>query len=114
MLNRPVRLSVYLWVSLFVVFNSPDIFCQPVQRDKPPIIDAQLRQKLVNNIVRELHAKYVVSEKTKEIESYLKAKLKSGAYDKIENAQQLTGALTEDLRASSKDLHLFVTYDPVL
>ncbi len=86
----------------------------PAAGDKPLIVDAQLRQKLVDNIIRELHAKYVIPEKTKGIESYLRTKLRSGAYDKIESARQFASALTEDLRTAGKDLHLLVAYDPPL
>ncbi len=104
-----VGLSVWL-----VVLFSLSAFGQTPAADKPPVIDAQLRQKLVDNIIRELHAKYVMPEKTKELESYLRARLKSGAYDKLDNARELAAALTTDLRTSAKDLHLFVTYDPPL
>jgi hypothetical protein len=78
------------------------------------VIDTQLRQRLVDNIIREIQTKYVAPEKIKIIESYLRAKLQGGAYDKIEDARELASALTTDLRTAGEDLHLFVTYDPAL
>ena len=112
--NICFRLSIFLCLVVCVLVCSSHAYCQAAPADKPPTIDAQLRQRLVDNIVRELQARYVAREKTKEIESYLRTKLKSGAYDKIENARELAAALTTDLRTAGKDLHLFVTYDPVL
>ena len=82
--------------------------------DKPPVIDSQLRQRLVENITRELQAKYVAPEKVKDITSSLQTKLQTGGYDKIQDVNELASALTNDLRTASKDLHLFVTYNPAL
>lgn len=82
--------------------------------DKPPVINSQLRQKLVDNITRELQERYVVPEKIEHIAAHLRTKLKSGAYDKIDSTNELASALTNDLRTASKDLHLLVTYNPAL
>jgi retinol-binding protein 3 len=112
--NSNSRVLIFMCVVVFVLARSSTTYCQPASADKPPIIDAQLRQRLVDKIILELQTRYVAPEKTKVIESYLRAKLKSGAYDKIENARELASALTTDLRAGSRDLHLFVTYDPPL
>jgi hypothetical protein len=112
--NNYIRLSILLCVAVFVLVCTSHAYCQAAPADKPPIIDTQLRQRLVDNIIRELQARYVAREKVKEIESYLRAKLQSGAYNKIENPQELSLALTQDLRTAGKDLHLLVAYDPVL
>ena len=112
--SRYVRLQVYSWVILCVLVYPSTAFSQTAPADKPPVIDAQLRQKLVDNIIRELQAKYIAVEKTKAIESHLRAQLQKGAYDKIESARALASALTTDLRTAGEDLHLFVTYDPEL
>ena len=84
------------------------------QETKLPVIDSQLRQRLVDNITRELLEKYVAPEKAGPIASHLRTKLQSGAYEKIETANELALALTNDLRSASKDLHLLVTYNPTL
>ena len=82
--------------------------------EKPPTIDSQLRQRLVDNITRELEARYVAPEKTSEIISYVRTKHQTGAYEKFKDANELASALTSDLRTASKDLHLLVTYNPGL
>jgi hypothetical protein len=109
-MNNSIRLS-YFFCALVVALAWPlRTYCQ----DKPPTIDARLRQRVIDNITRELQLKYVAPEKTKAIASYLTTKLQSGAYEKIEGANELALALTSDLRTDAKDLHLLVTYNPAL
>lgn len=98
-------------VSLMLAY-SPTTRCQSSPGEL--VIDSQLRKQIVENIVRELKAKYIAPERVKDIESYLRKRLQDGAYDKLEKPTPFAVALTEDLRAASKDGHLFVTYDPAL
>jgi retinol-binding protein 3 len=109
-----LRLAVCLCSAVFVLLYPAHTYCQVTQGGKAPAIDAQMRTRLVDNIIRELRAKYIRPEKVKEIETHLRTKLQSGAYDKIENAGQLALALTQDLRTAGRDLHLLVAYDPAL
>jgi hypothetical protein len=91
---------------------SPATRCQTSQSELA--IDAQLRKQIVENIIRELTAKYIAPDKVKDIESYMRKRLQDGAYDKLNSPASFAGTLTEDLRAATKDGHLFVTYDPTL
>ena len=109
-----LRLAGCLWVAVFALLYPGQIYSRGAQAEKAPTVDARMRTKLIDNIIRELQAKYVAPEKVKEIETYLRMKLQSGGYDKIENAGQLALALTQDLRSASRDLHLLVAYDPAL
>lgn len=111
--NSNIRSSFFLCVLVFVAAYSLPAYSQATT-DKPPIIDSRLRQMVVDNISRELELRYVAPERVKDIVSYLRTKLQSGAYDKIESANEFASALTSDLRTAGKDLHLQVTYDPVL
>jgi retinol-binding protein 3 len=97
-----------------VIAYAARAYCQTAATDTPLVIDGPMRQRLIENIIRELHAKYVAPEKVKGIETDLRTKLQSGAYDKLTTPNQFASAVTSDLRTASKDLHLFVTYDPVL
>jgi retinol-binding protein 3 len=108
-----MRSSYRLGALVLILACSFHAVCQTTA-DKPPILDSRLRQRIVDNIVRELQAKYVAPEKVKEIAAHLRAKLQSGAYEKIEDANELGSALSSDLRTASKDLHLLVTYNPAL
>jgi hypothetical protein len=111
--NNNTRLSHSLGALVFVLACSLHAYCQATA-DQPPLINSQLRQRLVDNITRELQVRYVASEKINEIASYVRTKLQSGGYEKIEGANELASALTSDLRTASKDLHLLVTYNPAL
>lgn len=109
---QPHPKNFYLILCALVLAFSLRAYSQTA--DKPPVIDSQLRQRLVENITRELQAKYVAPEKVKDIAASLQTKLRSGGYDKIQDANELASLLTNDLRTASKDLHLFVTYNPAL
>lgn len=104
------------WFLLFLLILIPAAISpgQTPSAAAPPQLDAKLRRQLIENIIRELRAKYVAPEKVGSIETALRAKLQSGAYDKIVNVREFASILTGDLRGISKDLHLFVTYDPEL
>jgi Periplasmic protease len=107
-------LALWLFVLAFIPALELNAFSQTSQTEKPLVVDAQMRQRLVEKVINELQTKYVAPEKTKAIESYLRKKLQSGAYDTIDNANAFASALTTDLRTAGRDLHLFVTYNPVL
>ena len=77
--NSYTRLSVYLWVAAFVFVYSSHTYSQVAQADKSLVVDLLMRKRLVDNIIRELKAKYVAPEKNKEIESYVRTKLQSRA-----------------------------------
>jgi len=111
--NSRVRYSCFC-CALVLFFAAALSAYSQTTTDKPAVIDSQLRQRLVDNLVRELQAKYVAPEKVKEIASYLRTKLESGAYDNTKAAPELALALTNDLRTSAKDLHLLVTFNPAL
>lgn len=109
-----LRLSICLSVAVLIQLHLFPALAQTPPLQKPPTVDAQMRLRLMENIIRELKNKYVVPEKTKAIESELRKKFRSGAYDKIASPRELASALTNDLRSAGKDLHLYVTYDPEL
>jgi retinol-binding protein 3 len=108
------RLATLLCLAVCAIAFNQRLYGQAASANQPVVVDGPLRQKLVDNIIRELHAKYVAPEKVKGIETHLRTKLQSGAYDKSTTPNQFASALTTDLRTASKDLHLFVTYDPGL
>lgn len=103
--------AAYLCLAIVVVIHP---VTAAAQNEKLPTVDSNTRRKLVEAVIRELQVKYVAPERVKEIESYLRTKLQSGSYDKIDKPAQFAAALTEDLRTASKDTHLWVAYDPPL
>ena len=109
--NR-ARLAALL--CLAVIASASRVYCQAAPSNQPVVLDGPMRQKLIDNVVRELNEKYVAPDNVKGIETHLRTKLQSGAYDKLTRPDQFASAMTTDLRTAGKDLHLFVTYDPVL
>ena len=103
-----------IFLCLAAIAFSSRVYCQANSANQPIVLDGPTRQRLVDNIVRELHAKYVAQDNVKVIETHLRAKLQSGAYDKLTRPDQFAAAVTTELRTAGKDLHLFVTYDPGL
>ena len=85
---------------------------QAAPQGAEPRIDAAVRQRLVDSILRQLRARYVIPEAVSRIEERLRARLRSGAYDSAASASLLGQAITQDLRTVSDDLHFDVTYDP--
>lgn len=63
--NRYFRLSISAWVVVFALAYSAHTYCQSAPPDKPPILDAQMRQKLIESIIRELQTRYVVPKRPK-------------------------------------------------
>ena len=112
--NKGLRLPIIFCAILTFFALSLCAVCGAAQSDKQLVIDSQTRKRIIDKVIDELQLKYIAPERIKNIESKLRTKLQNGEYDKIENARQFAATLTEDLRTAGNDLHLFITYDPVL
>src|SRR5829696_1235934 len=51
LLRMPIRLLSNVWLMACVLVCSLPVYTQTAAADKPPIVDAQLRQTLVENII---------------------------------------------------------------
>ncbi len=69
-------------------------------------IDAATRARVIDEAVAKLNEYYVFPETAKKMAEAVQAKLKSGAYDAITDADDFAARLTDDLRAVSNDKHL--------
>jgi len=112
--NKCLRLPILVRIIIvFLALSSPAV-CAAAQSDKPLVVDSQTRKRIIDKVISELQLKYIAPERVKNIESKLRVKLQSGEFDKIENPRQFASTITQDLRTADNDLHLFITYDPVL
>jgi hypothetical protein len=102
----------FLATPLLILASSISALAQGPPVPAPPPLDGATRQRVVEKIVGELHARYVLPGAVKVMEESLRAKLRGGVYDAITDVRQFAAALTQDLREAGKDSHLFVTYDP--
>ena len=73
-------------------------------------IDAATRTRVIDGAVAKLNEYYVFPETAKKMAEAVQARLKSGAYDAITDADDFASKLTEDLRAVSHDKHLGVNF----
>ncbi|KAA6463348.1 S41 family peptidase [Acidobacteria bacterium AB60] len=76
------------------------------------VVDAALRQKVVEGIATNLNEFYVDGPLAKQMGDAITAHLKAGDYDKITDGDQLAAQLHEDLRGISHDKHLRVDFSP--
>jgi C-terminal processing protease CtpA/Prc len=77
-----------------------------------PSLDRGLKRQTVDSISLLLDSAYVFPQTAQKMIKLIKGNLKSGRYDKMDDAETFALKLTEDLRSVSKDLHLSVRYDP--
>jgi peptidase S41-like protein len=73
-------------------------------------IDAATRARVIDEAVAKLNEYYVFPETAKKMAEAVKAQLKSGTYDAINDGEDFAAKLTEDLRAVSNDKHLGVNF----
>jgi hypothetical protein len=105
-------LFTFFAAPLLILACSASPLAQGTPAPAPPPLDGAARRRVIENIVGELHARYVLPGAVKGMEEHLRARLRAGDYDAITDAGRFAAALTQDLREASKDSHLFVTYDP--
>jgi hypothetical protein len=79
-----------------------------------PPLDAPIREKIIQGIIKELNEGYVYPETARRIEAELQEKQEAGQYDQITDPTRFAETLTADLRAIAGDKHLRVIYDPDL
>jgi peptidase S41-like protein len=73
-------------------------------------IDAATRARVIDEASAKLNEYYVFPETAKKMAEAVKAQLKSGAYDSINDGEDFAAKLTDDLRAVSNDKHLGVNF----
>jgi hypothetical protein len=80
-----------------------------VDPNEPPLkIDASMREKVIDQLAKELDENYVFPDIAKKMGESIKKKLVGKEYDAIETGQVFAKQLTEDLQAISKDKHIRV------
>ncbi len=67
---------------------------------------------VIDSLTSALLKNYIYPDTAKKMSSYIKAKLKTGAYDTVNDPNKFAQALKSDLYVVYRDLHLSVYYDP--
>ncbi|MGD9048587.1 MAG: peptidase, partial [Anaerolineae bacterium] len=75
-------------------------------------LEPEIRQAVVQDIIRLTKEKYVFPDVGQEMARDLQDKLEQGIYDAITDPNELSMTLTEDLQGISNDRHWSIVYDP--
>ncbi len=73
-------------------------------------ISSSVKLQTVNELIRAMNEDYFSASLSKQVETALRAKLASNAYDAITDGTAFAKTLTEDMRALCHDAHLHVTF----
>lgn len=73
-------------------------------------LTAEEKAKVIDGVLKNLNEAYVFPETAKKMESALRERHKKGEYDAVADGKAFADALTDHLRAVSKDGHLRVSY----
>jgi len=111
-MSRPTSSRIFLIrfaVILLLTFVFANIAgAQPEQPDLT--IDAAMRTKVIDTILKRLNDSYVFPEMAKKMEQSIRERVDKKEYDQITSAKEFATRLTTDLQAVSKDKHLRVRY----
>ncbi|GAH47867.1 unnamed protein product, partial [marine sediment metagenome] len=93
---------------LILLFSAFQLGFSQVQNtdNKVQKLDADLKVKIIEEIVGLIEEKYVFPDDAKKITNYMQEKQKEKAYDHITTLQEFIREITKDLRAVNNDAHL--------
>jgi len=98
----------WLFVLILPLLYHEYLFAQKQSLQLSPAIKAEI----VDSISSQLIKNYVSLDTAVSFGNHIKARLKSGAYNAINNAADFADALTFDMWKVNRDLHLQIHYDP--
>jgi len=75
-------------------------------------IDAKTQLEIIDSVTSVLKDMYLFPDKVGQLDDYLRDRYNSGAYNDISSGKKYASALSKDLQAVSRDLHLKVYYYP--
>jgi len=79
---------------------------------QPPEIGASQRAAIVDSVTASLIETYIFLDVAEEMNTYLRTRLREGAYDNLSTPVTFAQQLTQDLQSISHDLHLRVNAMP--
>jgi retinol-binding protein 3 len=84
------------------------------QQPQAPAVDAAKKQAVIDEIATLLNRDYIFAETAKKVEDALRAKLKSGDFDKMTAAPEFAQAVSAVILEVSKDRHTGFAWNPAL
>jgi hypothetical protein len=107
MSHKTIRCMFLLFFCL--VLAGPSAFGQV---PPSPSLDAARKQAIVDEISTLLNKNYIFPDAAKKVEDALRAKLKSGDFDKLNDAREFAQSVSATVLEVSKDKHTGFAYDP--
>lgn len=107
------RRGLVVLLALFVLLAATQCLAQQrvvVGQDESKPATAEFKAAAIDSISWAFNKTYVFEDVAKDIEKYLRRKLKKGEYDQFETIDGFARQLTEDLQEVSHDRHLGVRY----
>jgi len=78
----------------------------------PRVLDARQRAEVLEALLAELEERYVEADTARMIAEQVRARARSGAYERLSDPAAFATAVTTDLRKLNGDLHLSLSFDP--
>ena len=104
----------FFFLALIVFCVQSRAQMRPQVQQHPPVIDAVVRQQVVDSLARALAANYVFRDTAARMGSFIRRRLKEGAYDKFTNPNEFAQTLSDDLHSVYDDRHMSIQFDPRL
>ena len=98
----------WLCVLILLLLHHEHLFAQK----QPLRLTPAVKTEIIDSISLWLVKDYVSPDTGISISNHIKARLKAGAYKKINDATDFAEAITFDMWSVNRDLHLAVNYDP--
>ncbi len=110
------RVIGYIWnaaflLILFAALLSTTIRAQDAARPNREI-DASRQLEIIDSVTSVLKKLYLFPDLAEQLDLHIRDRYNSGAYQNVSSGEAFTNALSKDLQAVSKDLHLRVYYYP--
>ncbi len=105
---KSLMTTTFVAVVVLVLAAGPAFAQQPEQPDLT--IDAAMRTKVIDGVLKRLNDSYVFPEVAKKMEQSIRERVNKKEYDQVTSAKEFAAKLTTDLQAISNDKHLRVRY----
>jgi hypothetical protein len=108
--NRTIGISAFLAFLLPIILPVMSIAQRSPARDME--IDTAMQSEIIDSVTAVLNDEYVFPDITEQLETRLRDRYRSGAYQDFTSGKAFVNALSKDLQDVSGDLHLRVYYYP--
>jgi hypothetical protein len=107
------RVKILCALAVILVIAGPRTVVR-AQQPPSPSIDTAKKQAIVDEISALLNKNYIFPETARKVEEALRAKLKSGELNQLNDARAFANALSQTILAVGRDRHMGFSYNPAV